>query len=165
MPVISEGELEFTFPSNSTPIKFDGLDHGLSHCMKAVDFIVEFPEYYLFVEVKDPDNTQATVRRRAKYAEELARPTFPKKITLKYRDSFLYRWAERKTDKPIRYVVLLQLATLRDPDYLAITQTLQVELPMNDPKGVWSRPIADGLAVLNMQTWNALGTYGTVRRV
>jgi len=26
--------------------------HGLSHAMLAVDLIVEFPDYYLFVEVK-----------------------------------------------------------------------------------------------------------------
>ncbi len=165
MTVIQEGELEFTFPTTSTVIKFDGNGHGLSHCMKAVDFIVEFPGYDLFVEVKDPDNTQTTSQRRTQFENKLTTPTFPREITLKYRDSFLYRWAARKTGKPIYYVILLQLATLQAPQYLAITQTLQRELPTITLPGVWKRPIVNGLAVLSIQLWNHLGTYGTVKRV
>ena len=38
--------------------KFDGADHGLT-CMKAVDFIVELEDRYLFIELKDPDDPEA----------------------------------------------------------------------------------------------------------
>ena len=41
---LTEGELEFVFESAVSARKFDGPDHDLSHCMKAVDFIVEFQD-------------------------------------------------------------------------------------------------------------------------
>ena len=76
--------------------------HGLSHAMKAVDIIVELENDYLFIEVKDfysPDDYEKGdcfnhLRNVLKY---------------KYRDTFLYRWAERKIDKPVRYICLLAL--------------------------------------------------------
>jgi len=146
-------------------MKFDGGSHGLSHCMKAVDFIVEFKDFYLFVEVKDPDNTQATAQRRHAFATQLTQPRFPKAITQKYRDSFIYRWAEQKLDKPVRYVILLQLSTLQPAQFLALDQVLKRELPFSNTPSSWSRSIVDGLAVLDMNNWNALNAYGTVRRV
>lgn len=43
--------------------KFDDeAAHGLSHCMKAVDFIIELPERLLFVEFKDPENPQTPAK-------------------------------------------------------------------------------------------------------
>ena len=64
MNPLTEGKLEFVFEGAVSARKFDGHDHGLSHCMKAVDFIVEFQDQYLFVEVKDPQNSGATEDRR-----------------------------------------------------------------------------------------------------
>ena len=83
----------------------------------------------------------------------------------KYRDSFIYRWAEQKLDKPVRYVVLVQLSTLQPPDFLAIDERLKRELPVSKIPPSWSRPVVDGMAVLNMAKWNELGIYGTVQRV
>ena len=42
MTVLQEGNLRFTFDGDVRAWKFDDEAHGLSHCMKAVDFIVEF---------------------------------------------------------------------------------------------------------------------------
>ena len=165
MPVLQEGELEFSFPAKAVPIRFDGDAHGLSHCMKAVDFVVEFAAFYLFVEVKDPDSTQATQQRRQRFVAQLTEPDFPRAMARKYRDSFIYRWAEQKLDKPVRYVVLVQLSTLQPPDFLAIDERLKRELPVSKIPPSWSRPVVDGMAVLNMAKWNELGIYGTVQRV
>ena len=165
MPEIQEGELRFTFPPGTEVLRFDGASHGLSHCMKAVDFIVEFADFYLFVEVKDPDNTQAPRQRRQEFSTQLTQPEFPRAITRKYRDSFIYRWAEQKLDKPVRYVVLLQLSTLQAAQFLAVDQALKRELPVSNTPPSWSRPVVDGLAVVDMAQWNALGAYGTVQRV
>lgn len=165
MPVLQEGELEFTFPAGTHAVKFDGPNHGLSHCMKAVDFIVDFGSYFLFVEVKDPDNTIATSKHREQFAVELSQPNFTRKLSLKYRDSFLYHWAENKSGKPVKYVVLLQLETLRSPQYLVIHQALKIDLPETSLPKAWSRTLVGGSAVLDMSMWNAIGIYGTVRRV
>lgn len=165
MPVLQEGELEFTFPAGTHAVKFDGPNHGLSHCMKAVDFIVDFGSYLLFVEVKDPDSRNATPQNRTEFEAALTHPEFTRKLSLKYRDSFLYRWAENKLGKPIRYVVLLQLSALQKADYLTIDQALKRDLPTISAPKMWARSVVDGAAVVNMSTWNALGAYGTVRRV
>ena len=44
-----EGDLEFDFSDAIDGIKFDDATHCLSHCMKAVDFVVELDEKYLLV--------------------------------------------------------------------------------------------------------------------
>ena len=165
MPVIEDGELQFTFPAGAGVLRFDGNLHGLSHCMKAVDFIVEFADFYLFVEVKDPDNTQATPQRRQEFADQITHPEFPRALTRKYRDSFLYRWAEQMLDKPVRYVVLLQLSTLQAAQLLTLDQALKQELPVSNTPPSWNRPIVEGLAVVDMAQWNGLGVYGSVQRV
>ena len=52
-----EKDLEFDFTQALSVKKFDDdKSHGLSHCMKAVDFIVETEKATLFIEVKDPQN-------------------------------------------------------------------------------------------------------------
>lgn len=165
MPTLQEGELEFTFPPGTRAVKFDGSLHGLSHCMKAVDFIVDFGGFYLFVEVKDPDDTKATAERRAQFVGELQQPEFTRKLSLKYRDSLLYRWAEQQPEKPVRYVVLLQLATFQPAQYATIDQALKCAIPAQGTPATWTRAVVDGVAVVDMGVWNALGAYGTVRRV
>jgi hypothetical protein len=57
---ISEGDLQITLPAGATARKFDDqTTHGLSCCMKAVDFIVELDNLTYFIEFKDPDNPNA----------------------------------------------------------------------------------------------------------
>jgi len=160
---LREQELEFEFVGALDAKVFDDESHGLSHCMKAVDFVVEYPDHEVFVEVKDPDQSAATPERRTKFEEELMSGPLVGKLARKFRDSWLYRWAEHH-DKPVRYVVLLQLSTLTPPLLLTLNDRLKRELPTPGP-ATWTRPFAQGVAVLDMDQWNAIGRYGTVRRV
>jgi hypothetical protein len=49
MNVLTEGKLQIKLPAGAIGRKFDdSASHGLSHCMKAVDFIVEMEEQILF---------------------------------------------------------------------------------------------------------------------
>jgi hypothetical protein len=59
LPPLRVGELVFDFVGALSAELFDGQAHGLSHCMRAVDVIVEYSDRDLFVEVKDPDHTEA----------------------------------------------------------------------------------------------------------
>ena len=63
---LSEGTIQITFNGATGGRKFDdGATHGLSHCMKAVDFIVELPERFLFVELRTqklPKSQKRTLR-------------------------------------------------------------------------------------------------------
>lgn len=94
MTVFREGELEFRFPSSVGAIRFDGPGHGLSHCLKAVDFILEFPGFDLLVEVKDADQRGVKPKQLSAFLADLQRERIIGQLVGKYRDSFLYRWAE-----------------------------------------------------------------------
>lgn len=118
--------------------------HGLSHAMKAVDIIVELENDYLFIEVKNfysPDDYQSGdcfnhLRNVLKY---------------KYRDTFLYRWAERKIDKPVRYICLL---TLENALISRMNKEIRIQLPLSRPVERWERSIVDSCVVLNKERWN-----------
>ena len=60
MPTFVEGDLRNpNRKRGQNARKFDDHSHGLSHCMKAVDFVVELPHLYLFIEFKDPEHPSA----------------------------------------------------------------------------------------------------------
>ncbi len=167
MAILTEGELEFNFPRAIAARQFDGGSHGLSHCMKAVDFIVELADRYLLIEVKDPANSKATKKDRAKFVKTLTSGTLCKALTDKLRDSLLYRWAEGGLDKDIYYIVLLELPLPPDPaHYVTISDALKRELPFNGLPASWKRPLVRGVAVLDIAKWNdALSAYGSVKRL
>ena len=64
---LTEGDLLLTINGAIGARKFDDANHGLSHCMKAVDFIVERPNCYLFIEFKDPQNPNAKAKDQKKF--------------------------------------------------------------------------------------------------
>lgn len=172
MSVLTEGQLEFDFPAAIQAMQFDDGTHGLSHCMKAVDFIVELTDRYLFIEVKDPflalrDPAVAPYAEEArrKFLARLTSDELARELTGKYRDSFLFRWAEERLDKDVYYIVLLEIPSLGPPEYLAFTERLKQLIPANGAPSSWARPLVQGVAVLNIASWNALGAYGSVKRV
>ena len=71
MILLTEGNLEITINHEISARKFDGSGHGLSHCMRAVDFVVEFPNRHLFIEVKDPQDPRAPITAARAYAQRL----------------------------------------------------------------------------------------------
>ena len=100
--IIAESDLEFNFSDALDIRKFDDPRcHGLSHCMKAIDFIVELNNAYLFIEIKDPSNPKSGGCNLQKDKEKLTNGEMLKCLQLKFRDTFIYRWAEEKLDKPI----------------------------------------------------------------
>ena len=166
MFTLTEGELEFTFDDAVSARKFDGADHGLSHCMKAVDFVVEFDDRYLFIEVKDPQNSRAAGRDANQWIERFTSGRSDQDFKCKYRDSFLYEWASGRADKPIVYVALIALDTL-DSALLASRQNeLRRNLPILGPGSQpWARPFVSECAVLNIESWNRTFRDYPVRRV
>ena len=54
MTVLAEDDLQISLPATAKGRKFDDeVTHRLSHCMKAVDFIVELKDRVLFIEFKE----------------------------------------------------------------------------------------------------------------
>lgn len=96
MTVLTEGSLQITIPSGIPARKFDDVNHGLAHCMKAVDFIIELSDRYLFIEFKDPQHPQSNATDRRKFIQKFLSGHIDEDFKYKYRDSFLYEWASGK---------------------------------------------------------------------
>lgn len=162
MIVLEEGDLRFEFTNASSGIKFDEQDkadpdfHGLSHCMKAFDFVVEFQDRYLFLEVKDPPQASA-YNNNEDYSKLL------KGLVTKFRYTFLYRWAEKKLNKPVTYHCLVNLDSALT---LKIMTDLKRELPEVRPKNLrWKQPLVSGCAVSNVTDWNAAFPKWKITRI
>ncbi len=159
--IIEVNNFSFNFPEAVDAFIFDEKNsqksnyHGLSHAMKAVDCIVELPNHFLFIEVKDffpPDDYKlatdchnAGKKEINKYLNRLLET-----LKYKYRDSWLYRWAEKKIHKPIHYLCLL---TLENAQISFSQKQLNHQLPIGMPSPRWHREIAQKCLVLNLERW------------
>jgi hypothetical protein len=152
----TERNIRIEFPDALSCRKFDDRRiHGLLDVMKAVDFIIELADRYLFVEVKDPQAPGADVRRSATFISEFLTGELDESLKYKYRDSFLYEWASGRADKPIYYLVLIAVDSLSEADLLARTDSLQRKLPQRGPtNGAWRNDIVAGCVVMNLAAWN-----------
>ncbi len=156
MTRLQEGDLRIALPSSARVSKFDDpARHGLSHCMKAVDFVVELEDRTLFLEVKDPDNPRAGSRERQRWAARFKSDGLDQDLVQKYRDSFLYQWALGRVQKPIHYWVLVGLEQLTDADLLSRADALRRKLPVAVPTSTgWVRFPVAACHVFNANSWN-----------
>lgn len=156
MAVFTEGNLQIAFDNALQVRKFEGDSHGLAHCMKAVDCIVEFDDRYLFIEIKDPQAPKVPQASHKQYLERLKHGQLDVSLYRKYRDSFLYEWASGRVGKPIYYFVLIALDLLTKPLLSQRTIALERYLPRFGPGGrrPWPRPFVHGCGVFNMAAWN-----------
>jgi hypothetical protein len=176
MKVSADG-FEFDFPGALDAFVFDEKDkskphfHGLSHAMKAVDLVVEFPSDTLFIEVKDfhkPDDYNfKSAGTDSEGDERLQRLHHLRDVLVhKFRDTWLYRWSERAPntpDKPVRYLCVLSL----DNGLLGhVNKELRRSLPVGSHIGPrWQRQLGVQCTVLNPQRWASVFPAWTLRRV
>ena len=154
MTTLTEGDLQVSFDDADSARKFDGDEHGLS-CMKAVDFIVEFRDRYLFIEFKDPQDPQSRERNRNRFIDGFRSGKLDNDLKYKYRDSFLYEWASGRADKPVFYFVMIALDSLDSGDLVIRTDALKRQLPLKGPGGVpWLSSFVAECIVFNIESWN-----------
>ena len=156
MTTLTEGNLRMAFPPDVTARRFDdGASHGLSHCMKAVDFIVEEANRVSFIEIKDPEHPCAVPENKEKFVNRFLSGKLDKDLKYKYRDTFLYQWAAGKIHKPVRYLVIVAIENLTTATLSARTNHLKRNLPVNGPSSEkWIQPIVTDCMVFNIRTWN-----------
>jgi len=160
---IESGGYKFDFTDALDAFVFDETDkdksnyHGLSHAMKAVDIIVELDEKYLFIEIKDFNDPNI-------YADNEPFNYLRETLKYKYRDTWLYRWAEGKINKPIVYICLLELESGL---VTRMNKEMQKQLPLRacGPKSRWCNEISSGCAVLSLHLWNTRFTAWPVSRL
>ena len=92
MTTFTEGNLRITFPRDTRAGKFDDpKSHGLSHCMKAVDFIVEEDDGVSFIELKDPEHPSAKEEDKEEFIRRFHSGELDEDLKYKYRNTFLYQ--------------------------------------------------------------------------
>ena len=158
MTVLQERNLQVAIDGEVDARKFDEeSSHGLSHCMKAVDFIIEFPDHYMFVEFKDPRHPDAPQLSGDRFIQEFLSGALDEDLKYKYRDSFLYEWASGRAEKPVRYFVLVADEALTEAELLSRTDALKRALPIRGPNsGLWTKLIVENCLVFNIESWNRL---------
>jgi hypothetical protein len=156
MAVIVEGDIQISLPGHAKFRRFDeSSSHGLSHCMKAVDYIIELDDRIIFLEFKDPDHPQAKTEKREAFFENLRSGKIDSDLKTKFRDSFLYEWAYGRTGKPIHFWVLIGAESLDRSQLLIRTEALKRQLPVNGPAGnPWKNVFVTGCIVMNLAAWN-----------
>lgn len=169
MKINADG-FQFDFTDALDVFVFDEKDrtkptyHGLP--MKAVDLIAEFPDAYVFVEMKDFDDPGMYNRELEENDEEVKgkRDHFKwlkNYLKYKYRDTYLFRHAERKVDKPVHYICLL---TFDNALNTTMQKALSKELPVGLASRRWKREIVKSCQVVNVARWNENFSKWPVRR-
>ena len=130
MKIMKEANLKIKIEGEIDAWKFDGESHGLTHCMKAVDIIIDFPKHYLFLEFKDPQHPNALPKDRERYIRKFKAGKLDEDLKYKYRDSFPYQWAMGRLDKPIHYFVLVADDSLSGAELMNRSDSLSRILPL-----------------------------------
>lgn len=167
--ILKERDLEFNFSNAVDAIVFDEMKnksaanyHGVAE-MHRVDFVVELEENIVFVEVKDPGSPKAREEGLQKFYDELKDGTLAETFVSKYTESFLYRWAEDKLDKPVHY---LSLVTLDEELLGNLTDGIVCKMPpMNKSVPRWKKRFVNNCQVFNIDSWNENFPKWPVKRV
>ena len=152
--VFTESDLQISISDAVNARKFDDSDRELQNCMKAVDFIIELSDRYLFIEFKDPQHPRATPQARQEFINNIVSGGLDEDLKYKYRDTFLQEWASGRADKPIYFLVLICWDALTPWELLRRTDSLREKLPVKGPNS-WTRPIVEDCGVFNLASWNA----------
>ena len=154
---LRERDIEIEFTNAIDGLIFDQMKsgqpnyHGIGE-MHRVDFIVEFEDAIVFVEVKDPGNPKARVEGLEKFQKELNDGTLSSTFAAKFIDSFFYRWAEDRLTKTVHY---LSLVTLDSEDLPNFSDEIANKLPpFGKNSSRWQRHPVQNCQVFNIETWN-----------
>lgn len=161
MTVLTEDDLEFTFGSALDAIVFDDDNLHKPSTIKRVDFIAEFNDRIVFIEIKDPDRPGAA--NPGAFKAKLLSGNLIPDLAGKYRDSVWFRTLSGKVAKPVHYVVLLSMASLEPALLLAKQDDLKRSLPITHTD--WSEPCAQACVILNLEQYRKHFGADSVRRL
>lgn len=160
MKVVDADGFRFEFDDAIEAFVFDEKDkskatyHGAP--MKGVDVVAEFEEDYVFVEIKYYEEQEAYdtfvySSEEEKKEKQRSFKWLKNYLKYKFRDSYLYRHAEDKLDKPIHYVCLL---TFDNALNSRMRKSLVQELPVGKKSSRWNKALVQSCQVVNVDKWN-----------
>lgn len=149
---LREGELVLSLPQGVEGRQFDGAGHRISHCMKAVDWIITRQDQLIFVEVKDPAAHAARRHANAsKFVESFQSGSLIPDLVAKFRDTFLYGWASNWALARVSYFVIV---TGVDSALLSAQTDQLVRRVPAGTQTPWRRPLVGRCAMFDVDSWN-----------
>jgi hypothetical protein len=160
MKIVEVNGFEFHFTDAVDAFIFDEKDrtkptfHGVP--MKCVDVIAEFADAYVYVELKDYDDSSVyDIHRMPIDDEKNSRQDhfnwLKNYLKYKFRDSYLYRHAEDKVDKPVCYICLINFDNALNS---RMQKSLKQELPVGKASPRWVKSLVTSCHVVNVDKWN-----------
>lgn len=124
MATITEGELTFEFPPDWQVEQFDSPGTTMPWGMKPVDFIVDFTDRVVLIEVKDPSHSRAPTRNRDRFVRKMQTNTLThEELVPKARTTYSYLHLMDRDDRPLHYLVVIGAEALSLQPLLVIQLT------------------------------------------
>lgn len=160
--IIQEGNLQFDFSSSVKVWEYDReIGAKMSHCMKCVDFIVEWEEEIWLIEVKDPEDPKIPKQYKKKQYDNFISKLkhdelFFQELGPKAKDTFLYLYLSGALGKkPLKYLVLLGLDSFSDSQIQPLNTTLKRSICFLGPENkAWTNQYLKEALVFNLKKWN-----------
>lgn len=172
MKVVKADGFEFRFEDALDAFVFDEKDctrptyHGAP--MKGVDIVAEFEKGYVYVELKDYDDPSiydilsAVNNENERESRQSGFKWLKNYLKYKFRDSYLYRYAEGKVEKPVHYVCLINFDNALNN---RMQKSLKQELPVGKVTHRWTHILASSCHVVNVDKWNENFPKWPVKRI
>lgn len=152
---VQEGELNFDFSGATAVDRLDVQDQPIPHGMALVDFVVEETGQILLIEIKDPSQSGASERERARFAKKLEHETLiHQELVPKARDSYAFLHLMERDTKTFLYVVVLGLETLPDKAALLVNfKDRLLKRIRHEGREPWRRQYVKDCVVLTPKIW------------
>lgn len=161
MTTVREFDLELSFPGATNVVHFDDDHYHASSTVQRVDFIAEYDEQHLFIEIKDPDIP--TAQDPGAFFQKVNSGKLVQSLAGKFRDTLFFRSAQGKNDREIRYLVLLSMNSLDDALLISKQDELRKAIPIRH--GDWAQACAASCIILNFEQWKNKFGEQSLRRI
>ena len=168
-----EKDLYFDFSKAKRVLAFDkhGRGHGMSHLMKAVDFVVEWENQFWLIEVKDPENSNIPEKYKDRNKREFFEKIQSKSLIYadlfpKFIDTLIYLGLDQGIPaKPMHYLVLIGISSLMPVHFKVLSNALlrHYDGCLSGPAGGWSKGFS--IHMFNLFLWNKAFPYCPVSRM
>lgn len=169
MATYIEKELHFTFPDELEWNEHDAEGLKLPQGMKCVDVVIELEDEYIFVEIKDPSDSQTPGLAQRKYLTKLrTNEILFQELTPKARCSYTRLHLMELDNKPIRYVVVLGLDAFDSDLQKSLLGNFADRLfgsLYNEMDVPWKRSFISECVVLSVDGWNERYSDWPIERI
>lgn len=163
---LTVGGFEFTFGGAVDAIELGEAATRDHSDMKLVDFVVEFEERYMFVEVvravEDARRKGAAGEPGAGRIQALKSARLCDILARKYRDSMFFHSHGDRKPKRVEYSVLYAPAGIDEILVAVLEDELKRRIPLSHP--VWQQDSAVSCSVMTAERWRKRYGRGSIQR-